>query len=118
MRTIRWALLSLLLLFFSTSLANAIAEIFEWLCDGIAVTNRFSGLLFLNATFASTLVPLYESEFPRHLGSNVVFNNGGPITITFLMPRYRRSKSNMRRRWLVRGLGVNSGSLKLFLRNL
>jgi hypothetical protein len=85
MRTLRWFLL-LLLLLFSTSLAKADVITFEGLSDGTAVTNQFSNLLFLNATVGTAGISLNEFEFPPHSGNNVVFDAGGPMSISFAAP--------------------------------
>jgi hypothetical protein len=85
MRTIRW-FLPFLLLLFSTTLAKADTVTFEGLSDGTAVTNQLANLLFLHASVASAGFSLNEFEFPPHSGSNAVFDNGGPMTISFLVP--------------------------------
>lgn len=85
MRLLRCSFL-LLLIAVSTSAAKADTITFEGLTDGTAVTNQFSNLLFLNATVATAGISLNEFEFPPHSGSNVVFDSGGPISISFLVP--------------------------------
>ena len=85
MRTIRWYLPFIILLF-SPSLAKADSITFEGLGDGLTLSNQFSNLLFLNATVATAGVSLNEFEFPPLSGSNVVFDSGGPMTISFLVP--------------------------------
>jgi hypothetical protein len=87
MRTVRWFLPVLLLLSFPV-LANADVVTFEGLADGTVVTNQFSNLIFLNATIA-TAGPsgsLNADEFPPHSGENVVFDDGGPMSISFIVP--------------------------------
>lgn len=78
--------LLLLLMAVSTTISKASPITFEGLTDGTAVTNQFSNLLFLNATIATAGTSLNEFEFPPHSGSNVVFDSGGPMSISFLVP--------------------------------
>ena len=85
MRTVRW-LLPLLLLLFSPSVAKADVITFEGLADLEDVTDQFSNLLFMNATILTAGVSLVEDEFPPFSGSNVVFDNSGPMSINFLVP--------------------------------
>jgi hypothetical protein len=61
---------------------------FENLTDGTRVGSLYasSGVIFTNAVIASAGVSLNEFEFPPHSGSNVVFDAGDPITLTFLTP--------------------------------
>jgi hypothetical protein len=56
---------------------------FELLTDGDVLGNQFPGLTFQNATVLSAGISLNEFEFPPRSGSNVIFDDGGPITITF-----------------------------------
>ncbi len=85
MRTIRWSL-PVLLLLCSASLAKADTVTFEGLSDGTVVTNELANLVFVNAVVASAGVSLNEFEFPPRSGSNIVFDNGGPLSISFLVP--------------------------------
>lgn len=78
--------LLLFLIAVSTSVSKGSPITFEGLTDGTAVTNQFSNLLFVNAAIATAGVSLNEFEFPPHSGSNVVFDAGGPISISFLVP--------------------------------
>lgn len=66
--------------------ADTITIDFESLSDGTAVTNQFPGLVFSNTTVLTAGISLNEFEFPPHSGSNVVFDDGGPIEIRFLSP--------------------------------
>lgn len=59
---------------------------FEGLADSTAVTNQFAGMTFLNATAITAGITLNEFEFPPHSGSNVVFDDGGPMSISFATP--------------------------------
>jgi hypothetical protein len=59
---------------------------FEGLADGTPVTNQFPGVDFSDATVISAGISLNELEFPPHSGTNVVFDDGGPLALTFLTP--------------------------------
>lgn len=59
---------------------------FEGFADGTSLTNQYSGLAFANATIISAGITLNEIEFPPHSGTNVVFDDGGPISINFASP--------------------------------
>src|SRR4051812_22332539 len=56
---------------------------FDSLADGELVTNQFSGVLFSNTTTLTAGISLNEFEFPPHSGTNVVFDDGGPISVDF-----------------------------------
>lgn len=75
-----------LLLATVSALAAPVTLNFENLSDGIKVTNQFTGLSFTNATAITSGVTLNELEFPPKSGNNVIFNDGGAITITFSLP--------------------------------
>jgi hypothetical protein len=85
MRIGRLFLLSILVLI-SSSLAKADTITFEGLGDGTSVTNQFSSILFSNAIVLTAGASLNEFEFPPNSGANVVFDNGGPVSITFGSP--------------------------------
>lgn len=59
---------------------------FDSLVDSTSITNQFSGLTFQNAAAISAGITLNEFEFPPHSGSNVAFDSGGAMTITFSSP--------------------------------
>lgn len=59
---------------------------FESLSDLSAVTTQFPGVAFSNATVLVAGSTLNELETPPHSGSNVVFDDGGPISIDFTTP--------------------------------
>jgi hypothetical protein len=59
---------------------------FEGLADSTILTNQYAGLTFTNAIILTAGISLNEFEFPPHSGSNVVSDNGGPITIDFATP--------------------------------
>lgn len=73
----------LLILFVTTKKTNAVTIDFESFLDGDVVTSQFPGITFSNATAITAGITLNEFEFPPHSGSNVVFDDGGPMTIEF-----------------------------------
>lgn len=85
MRTVR-QFLPLVLLLFLPSFAKADVITFEGLTDGTAITNEFPNLLFVNARIATAGVSFNEFEFPPHSGTNVAFDDGGPMSISFIVP--------------------------------
>jgi hypothetical protein len=70
----------------SSCLAGVTFIDFEALPDSTIVTNQYSGLTFTNATILSAGISLNEFEFPPHSGTNVISDNGGPISIVFSTP--------------------------------
>jgi hypothetical protein len=73
-----------LLLFTNATIAGVID--FENLPDGAIVGAQYPGVTFTNATVLTAGISLNEFEFPPHSGANVIFDDGGPITITFSTP--------------------------------
>ena len=67
-------------------LAQATVIDFESLIDGDTVTTQFAGLTFQNTLVLTAGVSLNEFEFPPKSGVNVVFDDGGPIIISFINP--------------------------------
>jgi hypothetical protein len=59
---------------------------FDNLVDSTSITNQFQGFAFQNAVAISAGISLNEFEFPPHSGPNIVFDNGGPMTIIFSPP--------------------------------
>jgi PEP-CTERM motif-containing protein len=61
---------------------------FENLSDSTIVGSAYasSGVIFTNAIIATAGFSLNEFEVPPNSGSNVVLDNSGPITLTFLTP--------------------------------
>ena len=59
---------------------------FEDLTDSTSVTTQYAGLSFANATVITAGISLNEFEFPPHSGTNVVFDDGGSLSITFDNP--------------------------------
>ena len=68
--------------------ADNITLDFEGLPDSTQLTNQFSslGITFANATVLSAGISLNELQFPPHSGTNVVSDDGSPITLTFSNP--------------------------------
>ena len=87
MRTVSRLLPLLLLLLFAADCERRHDRLFESLDSGTVITNQFVNLLFLNATVAEPPeTNLNEDEFPPHSGAKVVFDDGGPMTISFTVP--------------------------------
>jgi hypothetical protein len=63
--------------------ADTIVINFEDLPDGTPVTTQYAGLTFSNTTVITAGISLNEFEFPPNSGTNVVFDDGGPISISF-----------------------------------
>ncbi len=82
---LKWCvLLIVVLLLFSPSLwADSFAINFEGLPDFAPVTTQYAGIVFSNAAVLTAGISLDEFEFPPHSGSNVIFDNGGMMSITF-----------------------------------
>ena len=68
----------------STVLATTID--FEAFTDGDVITNQVTEVTFANAMVLTAGVSLNEFEFPPRSGTNVVFDDGGPMSITFTSP--------------------------------
>ena len=66
--------------------AGALTIDFEGPSDLTALTNEYTGVIFSNATAITAGMTLNESEFPPHSGTNVVFADGGEMTIAFTTP--------------------------------
>jgi hypothetical protein len=74
-------------LFAAASRADAATIDFDALGDGEVVTTQFAGLTFANAMILTAGISLNEFEFPPRSESNVVFDNGGAISIAFSAPQ-------------------------------
>jgi hypothetical protein len=66
--------------------AGTVTLDFEGFPDSTPLTTQYPGLTFQNATILTAGISLNEFEFPQHSGSNVVFDDGGPISISFGSP--------------------------------
>lgn len=85
MRQPHW-FLAVLLLLFSTPIVQADVITFEGISDSTTVTTQFPGLVFSNATAITAGISLNEFEFPPRSGSNVVIDEGSPLSISFTAP--------------------------------
>jgi len=63
--------------------ANAVVIDFDSLSDSQSVTTQFSGLTFGNTTALTAGISLNELDFPPRSGANVVFDDGGALTVAF-----------------------------------
>jgi hypothetical protein len=75
-----------LLLAFTQLRAQAGTINFEDLPDSTIVTTQYPGVSFTNAIVLSAGISLNEFEFPPHSGTNVISDNGGPMTLSFSTP--------------------------------
>jgi hypothetical protein len=68
--------------------AETITIDFEGLNDSTAVSNQYFalGVNFSSATVLTVGIGLNEFEFPPNSGVNVVFDDGGPISLSFITP--------------------------------
>jgi hypothetical protein len=66
--------------------AGTVTLDFEGFPDSTSLTTQYPGLTFTNATIISSGISLNEFEFPPHSGTNVAFDDGGPISISFASP--------------------------------
>jgi hypothetical protein len=70
----------------ATAGATPITISFDSLDELSSVGTAVPGLTFLNATVLTAGSTINEFEFPPHSGSNLVFDDGGPISISFATP--------------------------------
>jgi len=74
---------------FSSSVSAAPITIdFDNLSELDSVTTQYAGVTFTDATVLTAGSTVNEIEFPPHSGSNVVFDDGGPMTLSFSAPIY------------------------------
>jgi len=59
---------------------------FEGFPDSTPLTTQYPGVTFSDATVISAGISLNEFELPPHSGTNVVFDDGGPMSISFASP--------------------------------
>jgi hypothetical protein len=76
--------LSMLVLLVPLSGASTVT--FEELSDGTILTSQYPGLTFTNATVLTAGISLNEFDFPPYSGANVIFDDGGPISVVFDAP--------------------------------
>jgi hypothetical protein len=63
--------------------AGTIVIDFEGFPDSTPITTQFPGLTFSNTTVITAGISLNEFEFPPYSGTNVAFDDGGPISVSF-----------------------------------
>ena len=75
-------------LLFMPLTAQALTLDFEDLPDLTPVTTQYAalGIVFSGATIFTAGISLPEAEFPPYSGSNVVFDDDGPITVSLTAP--------------------------------
>jgi hypothetical protein len=66
--------------------ASTIVLDFEGFADSTNLTTQYPGVTFTDATVISAGISLNEFELPPYSGTNVVFDDGGPISIAFATP--------------------------------
>lgn len=81
-------LIAVIIFLVLTPSAKALLIDFEDLTDLTPVTNQYSsfGVDFLGATVLTAGISLNEFEFPPYSGTNVVYDELGPITVNFSTP--------------------------------
>ena len=75
-----------LLVYSVTVLAAPVTIDFEAFSDSQSLTNQIAGVTFRNATVLSAGISLNELDFPPHSGSNVIVDDGSPLSISFGAP--------------------------------
>lgn len=80
------AVFALVFLVPSTASAGSVNLDFEVFPDSTTLTTQYSGLTFTNATVITAGITLNEFEFPPYSGTNVIFDDGGPISLAFARP--------------------------------
>jgi hypothetical protein len=71
------------LLLCSHAQADPVVIDFEGPGDSTPITTQYPGITFANATILTSGISLNEFELPPHSGTNVIFDDGGAITINF-----------------------------------
>jgi len=59
---------------------------FEGFADLTTLTTQYSGATFANTTILTSGVSLNDVDFPPHSGVNAVFDDGGPLSLSFTSP--------------------------------
>lgn len=86
MRLAKFLILVVALFTASTLKADTTVIDFDGLGDSAPVTNQFSGVTFSNTTVLTAGISLNELDFPPVSGTNVVFDDGGAMTLAFAVP--------------------------------
>ena len=73
--------------------AGLVVYDFEGFADSAPLIGQYAGLTFSHATVLSAGISLNEFEFPPASGSNVIFDDGGAITINFAGPVFMAGAS-------------------------
>ncbi len=81
-----WLPLAVLLVIPRLLVADTIFIDFESFADSDVLTNQIPGVAFTNAAVLTAGISLNEFDFPPHSGTNVAFDDGGPIGIAFTTP--------------------------------
>ncbi|HEX8609962.1 MAG TPA: hypothetical protein VF800_01570 [Telluria sp.] len=71
------------------AIAGPVVHDFDRFADGTVLSSQYAGLSFSQATVLTAGASLNELAFPPRSLDGVVFDDGGPITITFLTPVLR-----------------------------
>jgi hypothetical protein len=81
-------MLAVLITFIGIRYSEALTFNFEDLTDSERLTTQYAlfGVTFTNATALTAGISLNEFEFPPHSGTNVIFDDGGPMTLIFSIP--------------------------------
>lgn len=69
--------------------AGPIVYDFDSFTDGTVLSSQYAGLSFSQATVLMAKGSLNDLAYPAHSSDGVVFDSGGPITITFFSPVFR-----------------------------
>lgn len=69
--------------------AGPIVYGFDSFSDGTVVSSQYAGLSFSQATILMAKGSLNDLAYPPHSLDGVVFDSGGPMTITFFSPVFR-----------------------------
>jgi hypothetical protein len=77
--------LAALMLFQPLATAATILD-FEGFSDSTILDTQYPGLTFSNTIILTAGISLNEFELPPHSGTNVAFDNNGPISIVFDTP--------------------------------
>ena len=82
-QAIRWIVVLIVALVVGSQPAGATVINFDGLSDLDSVTTQLPGLTFTNTTVLKAGFSLNEFDFPPHSGTNVVVDDGGPISVVF-----------------------------------
>lgn len=88
--TLRWCAAALPVFLIATVPASSDSGpgtlTFEGYSDSTVLTTQYSGLTFTDAVILTAGISLNEFEFPATSGSNVIYDNNGPISLSFTSP--------------------------------